>query len=91
MPDDEHALLLTTIARSRLSPWPDLAAVGQKPPQRIRLLVINVGSLFLAENTFFATLYKLAPSALLALRPSTSAPPLLCQNLTSLVGILVDW
>jgi len=77
----QRQLTLMLGARSRLPPWPDLATVGQKPPQRIRLLVINVGSLVLAENTFLVTLDKLAPSALLALRPSTSTFSLLCQNL----------
>jgi hypothetical protein len=68
-------------ARSRLPSWPDLPTVGQKAPQHIRPLVINVGGLPLAENAIFTTLRE--PTFTAPLVPRTPTPPLFrqCFNL----------
>ncbi len=59
-------------------PWPNLSTVGQKPPQRIYLFVIDLRGLVLTERTSFCSSSP-KPTAI-ASSASSSASSSFCQR-----------
>jgi hypothetical protein len=66
--DRQRQLTLMLGTRPGLSPWTNLATVGQKAPHQVRLLVVDTGNIFITEKTGLAPSGKPpTPSAILIL------------------------